>query len=99
MPGRGSTMTSNESKNEMLAMVLTDLAAICRKLAENSAVPEELRVKAHHFVQEFDSLEPYRGKGTADQHFAGEHLLEKMARFLPRLLEVQAKPATVPKAS
>jgi hypothetical protein len=25
------TMTSNESKNEMLVMVLTDLAAICQK--------------------------------------------------------------------
>ena len=88
-------MSSNESKNEMLVMVVTDLAAICKKLGENSAVPEELRVKARHFVEEFDSLEPYRGKGTAEQHFAGEKLLEKMALFLPRLLEVQAQPALV----
>ena len=39
-------MNSNEAKNEMLVGVLIDLAAICQKLAENSAVPEELRVKA-----------------------------------------------------
>ena len=88
-------MPSNESKNEMLVMVLTDLAAICQKLAENSAVPGELRVKARQFVEEFDSLSPYRGKGTANQHFEGEQLIEKIARFLPRLLEVQAQPATV----
>ena len=74
-------------------MVLTDLAAICKKLGENSAVPEELRVKARHFVQEFNLLEPYRGKGNAYQHFEGEKLLEKMALLLPRLLEVQAQPA------
>ena len=92
-------MPSNESKNEMLVMVLTDLAAICRKLAENSAVPEALRLKARHLVEEFNLLEPYRGKGTADQHFEGEQLMEKIARFLPRLLEVQAKPATISKAS
>lgn len=88
-------MPSNESKNEMFVMVLTDLAAICQKLAENSAVPGELRVKARQFVEEFDSLSPYRGKGTANQHFEGEQLIEKIARFLPRLLEVQAQPATV----
>jgi len=35
-------MTSLESKNEMLVMVLTDLAAVCKKLGENSAVPEEV---------------------------------------------------------
>jgi len=88
-------MNSNEAKNEMLVGVLIDLAAICQKLAENSAVPEELRVKARHLVEEFDSLAPYRGKGTADQHFQGEKLVEKIARFLPRLLEVQAQPAVV----
>ena len=88
-------MPSNESKNEMLVMVLVDLAAICQKLTENSAVPEELRMKAHQFVEEFNLLLPYRGKGTDVQHFHGERLLEKIARFLPRLLEVQAQPAVV----
>ncbi len=86
-------MTSMESKNEMLVMVLTDLAGIYKKLAENSAVPEELRVKAREFGEEFDSLSPYRGKGTAAQHAQGEQLLIRMARFLPRVVDmVQAEP-------
>jgi hypothetical protein len=86
-------MTSNESKNEMLVMVVTDLAAICQKLAENSAVPEDLRVQARRFGEEFNSLLPYRGKGDAAQHVQGEQLLVKIARFLPRVLEINAEPA------
>lgn len=81
-------MASSESKNEMLVMVLTDLSAICKKLAENSAVPEGLRVKAREFVAEFNSLLQYRGKGTAPQHAQCEELLIKIARFLPRVTEV-----------
>ena len=88
-------MTSTESKNEMLVMVLSDLAAICNKLAEHSAVPEELRVKARRFVLEFNSLLPVRGQGVAYEHFQGEQLLTQIARFLPRVLEVQANPAAV----
>lgn len=88
-------MTSSESKNEMLVMVLIDLAAICNKLADNSAVSEQLRVKAREFVTEFNSLLPVRGKGTAAEHAQGEQLLIKIARFLPRVVEVQADPATV----
>ena len=67
-------MTSNESKNEMLVMVLTDLAAICMKLAENSVVPEELRFEADQFLEQFDSLAPYRGKGTGAKHARCEQL-------------------------
>jgi hypothetical protein len=85
-------MTSNESKNEMLVMVLIDLAGICRKREENLAVPEELRTQAGKFVAEFDALLPHRGKGTPTQHGQGEMLLIKIARFLPRLIEVQAQP-------
>ena len=81
----------------MLVMVLTDLSAICKKLTENSAVPEELRVRAREFVTEFDTLLQAGGKGTAGQHFQGEESLIKITRFLPRVLEVQAEPATVPK--
>lgn len=88
-------MTTMEAKNEMLVMVLTDLAGICKKLAESSAVPEKLRVEARKFGEEFDLLSPYRGKGTAAQHAQGEQLLAKIARFLPRVLEVQAAPAIV----
>jgi hypothetical protein len=49
-------MTSNESKNEVEVMVLSDLAAICEKLAENSIAPESLREQAREFVAEFDWL-------------------------------------------
>ena len=87
-----SNETTNETKNEMLVMVLTELAGICKKLAENSAVPETLRVEARKFGVEFDSLAPYRGKGTPAQHAQGEQLLVKIARFLPRLLDIQAQP-------
>jgi len=90
-----TALSSNEAKNEMLVMVLIDLAAICKKLAENSALPEHLRVKARELVEEFNVLLPHRGKGTEVHHFRGEKLLEKIARFLPRVLEVQAEPAVV----
>ena len=90
-------MASPESKNEMLVMVLTDLSAICQKLTESAAVPEHLRVRAAEFVMEFNTLLPARERGTAAQHFQGEGLLTKIARFLPRVLEVQAEPATAPK--
>lgn len=49
-------MTTMEAKNEMLVMVLTDLAGICKKLAESSAVPEKLRVEARKFGEEFDTV-------------------------------------------
>jgi len=86
-------MTSNESKNEVEVMVLSDLAAICRKLAENSIVPETLRAPAREFVAEFDWLVQFRDKGTATEHYYGEMLLTKIARFLPRIVELQAWPA------
>ena len=87
-------MTSmHDMKNEMLAMVLTDLAAICNKIADNSAVPKHLQGRAREFVAEFKSLLPTAGKGTASQHVQGEELLIKIARFLPRVLEVKADPA------
>lgn len=91
-------MATMESKNELLVMVLTDLAAICKKLADNPAIPEELRVQAVKFVGEFNSLLPYRGKGTASQHAQGEMLLTQIARFLPRVLEIQASSAAVDEA-
>lgn len=86
-------MATNEEKNEMLVMVLSDLAGICKKLSENSAVTEHLRTQASQFLQEFNSLEPYRGQGDPAQHFRGENLMVRIARFLPTLLEVQAVPA------
>lgn len=77
----------------MLMMVLTDLAAICEKLADNSVLPEELRGQARQFVTEYNFLLPFRGRGTASQFCTAEELLLRIARFLPRVLEVQAEPA------
>ena len=85
-------MVTNESKNEMLVMVL-NLAAICQKLVDNSAVPEGLRVQARDLEGEFNSLLPVRGKGTAAQHYEGEQLITRITRFLPRVLEVRAEAA------
>ena len=86
-------MTSNQAKNEVEVMVLSDLAAICRKIAENSAIPENLRVKASTFVEEYHSLVPHRGKGNAAVHYQAENLLIRIARFLPRIFELQPWPA------
>lgn len=79
-------MATLEEKNEMEVMVLTDLAAICKKLAENSALREELRVQAGQFVEEFNLLLPHRGKSTPYQHYQGENLLNRIAGFLPSVL-------------
>jgi len=81
-----------EWENEMEVMVLTDLAGICKKLSEISELPEGLRAKARQFVEEFNLLLPVRGKGTAFEHAEGEKLLTQIARFLPRVLEVGARP-------
>jgi hypothetical protein len=85
-------MTSNQAKNEVEVMVLSDLAAICKKLADNSDVPEKLRTQAGELVKEYDSLVPHRGMGNAVMHFHGESLLVRMARFLPRILDLQPWP-------
>lgn len=83
-------MTDMESRNEILVMVLTDLAAICKKLAQTSELPESLRLEARQLGEDFDSLSEYRGVGTATQHYQGELLLAKIARFFPRILGIQA---------
>ena len=85
-------MTSVDSKNDMLVMVLSDLAAICMKLADNSALPEELRAQARKFVSEFNFLLPFRGKATASQFCTAEALLSSIATFLARVIEVRAEP-------
>jgi hypothetical protein len=85
-------MKSSEWKNEMLVMVLTDLAAICQKLADNSLLPEELRVQARELIAEFNFFLPFRGKATPSQFCAAEVLLLRIAQFIPRVLEVQAEP-------
>jgi hypothetical protein len=86
-------MDSNAAMNEMKVVVLSDLAAICKKLAENSAVPDEMRVHARELVREFELLLPDRGKGTPFEHFLAEKLMNKMALFLERIAKVQSRPA------
>ena len=85
---RGGAMATPQSEHEMLGMVLADLDAICEKLSESSAVALELRLLASEFAMEFTSL-------TRTHPFQGAALLIRMVRFLPRLLDVQAKPARV----
>jgi len=84
-------MISLESKSEMILMVLTDLAATCKKLAEHSAAPEELRTQARKFVEDFNALlQSCQRRGTALQREECEDLLFAITRFLPSVLEVEA---------
>ena len=70
----------------MEVMVLKDLAEIRQKLAEHPGATEKVRVRARQFVEEFDVL--LCGKDTQAQHFGGETLLIRIARFLPSTLEM-----------
>jgi hypothetical protein len=83
---------TNDQKNDMEMMVLTDLAGMCKKLADTPGFPEGLRTQAREFGDAYDSLLPYKGQGTIAQHEMGEALLGRIARFLPRVLEVQSVP-------
>jgi hypothetical protein len=85
-------MTSDEARNELKVMVGCDLAAICKKVAENSHVPDHIRASASVLVDEWEALLQFRGKGNPAQHALGETQLVKMARFLPQLIEVQSWP-------
>jgi hypothetical protein len=85
-------LTTNDARNELKVTVVCDLAAICKKVAENSAIPNDLREKARALVQEFEALFPARGKGNPAEHVAGELLLIKMSQFLPRLAEAKSWP-------
>jgi hypothetical protein len=89
----GQGMSANEERNNLKVMVVMDLAATCKKVAENSAAPDNLRTQARELVEEFEALLPARGTGNPHAHFHGEQLLAKMARFLPRILEVESWPA------
>jgi hypothetical protein len=90
-------MTLNEARNELKVMVLSELAAICKRMSENPAVTDDLRAQARQLVEEFELLLPARGRGSPSQHTQGEILLIKMSRFLPRILEVQSWPSDASK--
>ena len=80
-------MASLQEKNAMKRMVLTDLAALCKKLSDSSAITEDQCLRLRQFVEEYNSLTPFSGKGIPDKVFAGEKLLIKIARFLPEIAE------------
>lgn len=81
-----TTMTSTKSKDDILEMLLVDLAGICKKLADNSAVPDQLCTRARQLIREFDTLVTYYGNSTPGQRAQGEELLFKITRFLPSVL-------------
>ena len=83
-------MMSNDQKNDVEVMVLTDLAGICKKLAGTPGFPDALRTQAREFGDAYDLLLPYKGQGKIAQHEMGEALLTRIARFIPRVLEVQS---------
>ena len=76
-------MPSDESIMEMKAMIASDLAAICKKVAENSAVPNYLRAKSRTMVQAFEA------RGISNPMLDGD-LLIKMALFLPQVADDQS---------
>ena len=80
-------MTSRQQKNKMKLMVLTDLAAMCKKLSESSAITEHQRVQVRQFLEEYNSLLRFYGEGIPDKVFEGHRLLIKIARFLPSVAE------------
>jgi hypothetical protein len=76
-------------------MILSELAAICKKLVENPVVPEKLRARAQGFVDGFTALAPYEGTGSRGLRFEGEQLLIRIARFLPDVpgaLDAESEP-------
>ena len=80
-------MTSLHEKCAMKRMVLTDLAALCKKLSDSSAITEDQRLRLRQFVEEYNSLTPFSGQGLPDKVFEGEKLLIQIARFLPYVVE------------
>jgi hypothetical protein len=86
-------MGANEARNAMKEMVLRDLNAICKKLADDPVVPDGLRAEAREMVAEFNADAQGLVRGNAAEHYWGAELMVRMARFLPRVLEVHSTPA------
>ena len=63
-------------------MALSDLAELCKKLAEEPALTKNLCLKAQEFARKYDSL-PSRGANTGAERYEEETLLIEIARFLP----------------
>jgi hypothetical protein len=57
-----------------------------QEASRTSRCDREVRARARQFVEEFNVL--LCGKDTQAQHFGGETLLIRIARFLPSTLEM-----------
>jgi hypothetical protein len=88
-----------QSRYEMKQMVLTELAGLCKKLSESSAITEEQRAKVRQFVNEFDSLMSMRDKSIPSVLFLGEQLTIQIARFLPEVVDDYDPDAYLDRAS
>ena len=73
------------SRDDVELTILSDLAALCKKLAENPVVPKKVRAEALGFVKEYNSLLPYGGTGDRSLHFEAEQLLFRITGFLPNI--------------
>lgn len=75
-------------------MVLTDLVALCKKLAENPAITEEMRATARQSVEVYNLLA--QCKPNTPLHFEAESLIDQIARFVPSVLEIKSYPEGEP---
>jgi hypothetical protein len=85
-----AAMTSLESKNQLIGMVLTNLAAACKLLSEHSAAPEHLQIRARQFLGDFNALSAAPQPNDLQQ-LEAEELLVQIARFLPNVLDIQVE--------
>ena len=86
-PEPAGTMASLQEKYEMKLMVLTDLAAVCKKLSDSSAITEDQRAQVRQFVEEYNRLLLFYREAIPEVLFEGHKLLIKIARFLPYVVE------------
>jgi hypothetical protein len=87
MERSATTVPFDAARDEGELTILIDLLALCEKLAKNSRINAALRSRLQEFVKEGNSLRPFTGKPTNAEHFAGENLLIRIARFLPQIVE------------
>jgi hypothetical protein len=71
------------AEDEILLLPISTLAALCRKVAEDSAFAPEMRKMAQHLVNEYAILHPLHVRSTNRmEDFQQRRLRRNMARFL-----------------
>jgi hypothetical protein len=75
------------SRDEVEMMILSDLAAICTKLADNPIVPGELPARLQAFIGEYDSLLP--NQGTRSAHFSSRTPVNSDIAILAQNMRLQ----------